>query len=581
MPTATGIIESVLAVDIGSVNTRAVLFDLVGSSFRMLSAGMAPSTHLAPIRDTQEGVAAAVRQIEEITGHTLLDANNRLIIPASAEGDGVDHLALSSSAGADIRVVAMGLLDEYSLSAIEKLAGGTYARVVDRFSLGDNRKPEDRLNAFIQSAPDLVVLAGGTDHGASRAIIRLVDQLRLGLQSLPMEDRPPVLYAGNEVLKDRIKDTLDQLTTVHLAPNVMPSTTADDTGPAEEALVQVVNKIKSKQLVGFTDLERTSGEPAWPSAGAEARILRFQSLQQDAARTVVGVNVGSAASHFITAGAGDLKTSVYRGLGIGQAAAETLSRVGIDAIMRWLSLDIPQSFVKDYLWQKSLFPTGIPMDAETLEIEQAAAKVILAEMKRIYLGIPSLSFEGFEPILASGAVIAQAPSLVQSLLMVLDGLQPAGVTTILCDRYGLLSGLGVTAAKNPAMVVQVLETGALTSLGTVIAPTFRAKIGEPVLRIKLREDEKDDGKETVEREFEIVKGEIVRLPLAVNQSARLVIKPLKHMSSFSGSRTLKVIGGELGVVIDTRGRSIPLPNDDELRREILAKWTNSLQESMS
>lgn len=85
----------------------------------------------------------------------------------------------------------------------------------------------------------------------------------------------------------------------------------------------------------------------------------------------------------------------------------------------------------------------------------------------------------------------------------------------------------------------------------------------------------------MEREFEIVKGEIVRLPLAVNQSARLVIKPLKHMSSFSGSRTLKVIGGELGVVIDTRGRSIPLPNDDELRREILAKWTNSLQESMS
>ncbi len=568
-------IESVLAVDIGSVNTRVVLFDLVGKSYRMLAAGTAPSTYLAPIRDAQEGVSAAIHQLEEIIGRNLLDANHHLIIPASVSGSGVDHLVLSSSAGSDIRITAVGLLNEYSLANIEELANGSYARIVERFTLNDMRKPEDRLNAFIHSDPDLVLMAGGTDHGASRAVLRLIEQLRLGLQACQPEKRAIILYAGNEVLKERIKESLERLTTVFLAPNVFPAAGTQDIGPAEETLTQVMNEIRSSRFVGFSDLERKSGSPILPSAGSEGRIIRFQSLQQDASRTVLGINVGSAASHFINASAGDIKTAVYRGLGVGQAAAETLSRVGIDAITRWLSMDIPQSSVKDYLWQKSLFPAAIPMNVETLDIEQAAARAILAEMKRHYYGIQAAVLQGFEPILISGAVIAQAPSLQQSLLMVLDGLQPAGVTTILCDRFGVLSALGTSAAINPAMVVQVLDTGVLTNLGTVISPIIKARSGDIVLRVRLLEE---DGPE---KQFEIRKGEIVRLPLALNKTAKLIIKPLKRMEALPGGRNLKVIGGELGVIVDMRGRPVPSPSDPELRRENNLQWNKSLQECLT
>jgi hypothetical protein len=45
-------------------------------------------------------------------------------------------------------------------------------------------------------------------------------------------------------------------------------------------------------------------------------------------------------------------------------------------------------------------------------------------MKRSYFGLPNAFLLGFEPILVSGAVLAQAPTLQQTLLMVLDGLQP-------------------------------------------------------------------------------------------------------------------------------------------------------------
>ncbi len=575
MTSESGEVESVLAVDIGSVNTRAVLFDLVGSSYRMLSAGSAPSTHLPPIRDAQEGVMAAVQQVEEITGKTLLDANHHLIIPASPDGAGVDNLVISSSAGVEVRIVTIGLLDEYSLAQVEKLAGGSYARVIDRFTLGDHRKPEERLNAFLDSNPDLVLMAGGTNRGATRAILRMADQLRLALQASSPEKRPEVIFAGNAMLKDRIKELLEALTPVYQASNVLPFAESEDTGAAEETLFQVLNHIRARRLNGFTELERISGVPILPSASAEGRVIRFQSLQQAVEKTVLGINVGSSASHFITAAAGDINSSVYRGLGIGQAARETITRLGVESILPWLSLDIPQGNVRDYLWQKSLFPTGLPMDEETLEIEQAAARAILAEMKRIYFGLPNAFLQGFEPILVGGAVLAQAPTLQQTLLMVLDGLQPAGATTILCDRLGVLTALGACAPISPPLVVQVLETGVLTNLGTVLCPIPRARVGEVVLRIKLQED---DG---MEKSFEIRKGDIVRLPLGLNKTARLSIKAQKHLDGFQGLRNLKVVGGELGVIVDARSRPIRHPSDEGMNRELLKKWKNSLQECLT
>lgn len=575
MTTEPGDIESVLAVDIGSVNTRAILFDLVGSSYRMLSAGNVPSTHLPPIGDVQEGVIAAVHQVEEITGKTLLDSNHHLIIPASPEGAGVDNLVISSSAGVEVRIVTIGLLDEYSLAQVETLVGGSYARVVDRFTLGDKRKPEQRLNAFLDSNPDLVLMAGGTNRGATRAVLRMADQLRLALQASNPEKRPEVIFAGNAMLKDRIKEMLENLTSVYQASNVLPFAESVDTGAAEETLIQVLNHIRAKRLNGFSDLERISGVSILPSASAEGRVVRFQSLQQSSEKTVLGINVGSAASHFITATAGDIKTNVFRGLGIGHAAVETLTRLGVEAILPWLSIDIPQGNVRDYLWQKSLFPAGLPMDEETLEIEQAAARVVLAEMKRSYFGLPNAFLQGFEPILVSGAVLAQAPTLQQTLLMVLDGLQPAGATTILCDRFGVLSALGACAPISPPLVVQVLETGVLTNLGTVLCPIGRARVGEVILRIKLQEE---DG---LEKSFEVRKGEIVRLPLGLNKTARLSIKALKHLDGFQGLRNLKVVGGELGVIVDARSRPIRHPSDEGMNHDLMKKWKDSLKECLT
>ena len=49
--------ESILAIDVGTSVTRAVLFDVVEGQYRFVAAGKAPSTAEAPFKDIGIGRA--------------------------------------------------------------------------------------------------------------------------------------------------------------------------------------------------------------------------------------------------------------------------------------------------------------------------------------------------------------------------------------------------------------------------------------------------------------------------------------------------------------------------------------------
>jgi len=66
---------------------------------------------------------------------------------------------------------------------------------------------------------------------------------------------------------------------------------------------------------------------------------------------------------------------------------------------------------------------------------------------------------GFEPILAGGSALDDAPTPGQSLLLLLDAVQPTGLTTIILDKNDLLPLLGAAAKRNSILPVQVLESG--------------------------------------------------------------------------------------------------------------------------
>lgn len=564
--------ESILAIDLGSVHTRALLFDVVEGQYRFIGSGIAASTANAPFRDIGEGFYQAVLDLQEKLGRMLLE-ESRLILPSREDNAGVDRLVVTYTAGPVLRIVTAGLLADVSLQSVQRLASTVCGQIAESINLGDRRRPEAQIDAILRAEPDLVILGGGAEHGASRSVFKLAELLMLVCRVLPQERRPHILYAGNQVLARRIQDALSKWTTVHVAPNLRPSIDSEDLPPAQETLANLVTGFRNNQIGGLQSLTSQCSAIPLPVPHAMGRMIKFLSRAYDPAKGVLGIDIGSQGVIIASGKAGrlSLKVSPY---GMGSAANRLAETDMIEEINRWLTVFTPPETIRDYLWQKTLYPGSIPYTTETLAIEQAMARVVLRlGMSQARSSYPNLG-ESFEPILASGSILSQAPSPGQALLMLLDGLQPAGVSTVILDKHNLLPALGAAAEINSLLPVQTLESSAFLNLGTVICPVSSARFGTPILRVRL---EYEKGNET---RMDIQQGSITVLPLKNGQSARLHLEPLRQTvidpAGQRGVNSFKITGGLCGAVIDARGRPVILPGDAARRRDSMKKWKQTL-----
>lgn len=570
--------SSLLAVNVGASSTRAVLFDVVEGQYRFLASGQAPSTADAPYKDVSLGVHQAISNLQAVTGKILLDQNNQLITPVQGDGSGVDAFAATLSAGPTLRAVVVGLLADVSMQSAKRLAETAYLQIIETFGLNDPRKPDEQIDAVLRARPDVIILTGGTDGGASRSVQKIIESVGLACYLMPEEKRPAILFAGNKSLADSVKGSLGKLTpSLHFSPNVRPTLDTEDLSPASRELAQVFSDVRKRQMPGVDQLAAWTGGRVLPTAYAEGRIIRFLSQMNGASRGILGVDIGTTAAVVAAGFNGKLTLSVFPQFGLGDNLPGLLQYTTLEDIMRWLPLDIAPSVVRDYLYQRSLYPGTIPATKEDHAIGHAISRQVLhlalQEARRNFPPEARLIKKDlmplFEPILAGGGAVSDAPTPGQSLLLLLDALQPVGITSIIIDQNNLLPLLGAAAEFNPLMPVQVLESGAFMSLGTIVSVISLASHGMPVLRARLTYE---DG---TEANVEVKFGGLEIIPLAAGQTARLALHPLQRSDIGNGpgrNAAVQVIGGVMGVVIDARGRPLALPEDPVRRRELFKKW---------
>ncbi|HEX9018618.1 MAG TPA: glutamate mutase L [Anaerolineaceae bacterium] len=511
--------ESVLAIDIGSLNTRALLFDVVDGQYHFISSATTPTTAGAPFFDISEGVHNGLARLQEITGRRLLNAESSLILPSQADGSGIDRMALTCSAGPDLNVLVMGLLSDVSIQSAQRLAGTVYGRLVETISLNDRRRSDNQIDAILRAQPDIVIIAGGTEKGARSSVNKLVELVSMASKVLPKENRPKVLYCGNSAIAKRVKENLERDTVIIVGPNIRPSVDQEDLTPAQTLLTKIAAKLRVLRTSGLERLTSFSSAPLLPSAYAIGRMMRFSSDLSDLSKATLGVDLGASATTLALASVDSTHLNVFRDLGIGGSLQQALQQMRLEDITRWIPIDIPDAEVRDYLYQKSLFPTQLPMTRETLAIEQAAARQLLRmATQRMYERWPDTELS-FERIFASGATLAQAATPLQSLLMLLDGLQPVGVNVMMLDPYGLSQALGAIAGTNTLLPAQVIESGAYTNLATVICPVSDARPGTVVLKMKITYEEGTDTR------VEVKQGALVALPVRNGQVAHLEVEP--------------------------------------------------------
>ncbi|MEP7134947.1 MAG: glutamate mutase L [Chloroflexota bacterium] len=570
--------ESVLAIEVGAAVTRVVLFDVVEGQYRFIAAGQAPSTAEAPFKDVSIGVREAIFSLQSVTGTKILAPDNNLISPAQADGSGVDAVVATISAGPAVKTVIVGLLNEVSLQSARRLAESTYSRVVESLDLSDQRKPEQQLDSIVRSRPDMVILTGGTDGGASRSILKMLEAVGLACYLMPIEKRPMVLYAGNQTLAGDVQELLGgHAGKLEISFNVRPSLETEDLGPASRELAGLVTKLRQRQLKGVDELQAWTGGNILPTSYAQGRMIRFLSRLYESTRGLLSVNVGASATSVAAGFGGELVLGTYPQFGLGESLGNLLQYTELDDILRWLTLDISPNVVREYLFQKSLYPGAIPATKDEQAISQAIARQALyLAVRTVQKDFPASAHAtrtGLLPpldlIIAGGGVISDGVSLGQSLLLLLDAIQPVGIIQILIDQNNLLPLLGAAAERNQYLPVQVVDSGAFIGLGTVISVNASANYGDQVLRAKLTYADGTDAR------LDVKFGGLEILPLPNGQSARLSLQPLNRADAGLGSGksgTIQVTGGALGVVIDARGRPLQLPSDPVRRRELIKKW---------
>lgn len=576
---------SLVTIEVGSVNTRAQFFDSVEGRYRFVAAGEAPSTTGAPAQDLNLGVLEALEHLQELIGRPLLAERGLIISPDAEDGVGANSVATTFSGGSPLKVVTVGLLEGVSLRSVNNLVNSSYCQVVESLSLNDRRRPESIIDAICQTLPDLVVVAGGTNRGASRSVVRLANYLVLALNLIPKNQRPELLFVGNENLQEEIENLLGSLTRVHQTANIRPSLDLESLGPAADQLSEIYFGVQARKLGGLQQLSQLTNGHLTTSAEAFGRVVRFLSTVIDAPKGMLGIDLGAASTTVASAFSGELQMRVYPNLGMGSGLSNMVAETHLQQITRWLPMDISDDQVLDYLYNKPLHPQTLPGNEAELAIEMAAARQVmrLAIGKSLPIFPPSAIYPlsgtvpWFDRILVSGSAVARSPRLEQSLLMILDAVQPVGIATIILDQNNLASAVGAAAGIDPLLAVQVLESNAFMNLGTVISPVGPARAGSAILRLQMV---RDGQKEAV---IEVNEGGLHMIPLGMGQVADVYIQPLQNVNiglgAGRGGWVRRVVGGAFGLIIDTRGRPVQVPTSLNRRRETLQAWEQALSGS--
>ncbi len=583
MATINKAAKSLLAIDIGTTLTRVLFFDVVNGRFRFIGKGSAPTTAGAPLFDTAEGIWRAIEELQLITERTFLSKSEGVIIPSTPENEGVDMMVATMSAGNPLKVITVGLLDDVSLNAAQQLAETSYTDVVNEISLNDHRRPSDRINLITTVRPDLIIMAGGTNGGATESLLNMLEIIGLASYLIDKSLKPHILYVGNEDLQDEVKSSLEKISELHIAPNIQPVLGKMQFFPAQKELNSIYNEIKKKQTAGIRELLSWSNGHFASSASGLGRSIRFLSQKYEPEKGVLGVDLGAYSTVLAAAFSGEETLRVYPNLGVGSGCAGILEESSLAKITRWLSLPVKEQEVVDYIYQKTAYPDSIPTEPEQLAIEHALARQALqiASTRSIPCfpkrtrrsGITLLP--AVEPIIGAGRTLTQAPSRAEAAGILLDGLQPTGVTTLALDQNDMLAGLGAISERNPVITVQIVETSTFFNLGTVIAPIGVARPGMSILRVQIG---RMDGR-TSTRDIKF--GSLVVLPVDPGEKVTLHLRPLHKFDVGLGgpgkAGKVTAVGGALGVIIDARGRPLRFFSEQEKNIKRNANWKKILQ----
>jgi uncharacterized protein (TIGR01319 family) len=583
--------EYILATDCGSTTTKAILFARRPEGYRLAVRGEAPTTVEAPFADVTVGVLNAVAEVEELSGRTLLDGRS-IVRPASG-GRGVDLYISTSSAGGGLQMMVAGVVRAMTAESAERAALGAGAIVMDTIAANDRRLPHQQIERIRQLRPDMILLAGGVDGGTVTHVAGLAELIRAAdpRPRLGRAFRLPVIFAGNAAARQDVRDVLGGKTDLDVVDNVRPCLEAENLGPAREKIHDLFMEHVMAQAPGYDTLRSWCSAPIMPTPGAVGSIIEQVAAERGCA--VLGVDIGGATTDVFSVFGGVFNRTVSANVGMSYSVSNVLSTAGPARILRWLPGEIEEEELRNQVKNKMVRPTTIPQTLADLRLEQALAREAIGlafeqhrEFATVLKGVrqersiadafrQTASGESIVDMLrlrlivGSGGVLSHAPRRSQAAMIMLDAFAPEGITELAVDSIFMMPHLGVLSTLLPRAATEIFHADCLVHLGTAVAPRGRGKPGRPCVTVEV------EGGEPVT----VACGELKRIPPRGRNRAAVRVSPARGFDLGAGRGVAvedEVPLGEVGIVVDGRGRPIRLPADAEARARALSRWHGEL-----
>jgi len=588
-------LQIIVATDCGSTTTKAILIEKKGDVYRQTFRGEAPTTVEAPFEDVTRGVLNAFAELEELSGRKILDGE-RIITPAAAEGDakvGVDLYISTSSAGGGLQMMVAGVVQSMTAESAQRAALGAGAIVMDVLALNDGRLPHEKIERIRALRPDMILLSGGTDGGTVTHVVEMAEYIaaaeprpRLGLTYLL-----PLIYAGNKDARDRVKDILGPKTALVLTDNIRPVLERENLAPARAKIHDLFLEHVMAQAPGYKKLMGWTGAPIMPTPAAVGLIM--QTIAKRDRINLIGVDIGGATTDVFSVFGEIFNRTVSANLGLSYSISNVLAEAGLANIMRWVPFAIEEQTLRNRIKNKMIRPTTIPQSLDELKIEHAIARealrLALAHHKTLATGLKGVQQERtisdiFEQraggatlvdmlkldlIVGSGGILSHAPRRVQAMMMMVDAYEPLGFTVLSVDSIFMMPHLGVLSTVNEQAATDVFVRDCMVYLGTCVAPIGQGRDGERCAEYTITVPGKP-----VQR-GSLAFGELRVFPLGVEERATVEMRPARQVDLGAGrgvTVTREVRGGEVGLMLDGRGRPLQLPLDPRARIAALTRW---------
>lgn len=597
-------LEVILATDCGSTTTKAILIERRDGHYRLVARGEAPTTVEAPAEDVTRGVLNAINEIEDLTGRQFIE-NERLIVPRQGTR-GADAYISTSSAGGGLQMMVAGVVQSMTTESAARAALGAGAIVMDALATNDKRRPHERIERIRQLRPDMILLSGGTDGGTIRHVVAMAEMIAAADPKPRFGSgyRLPVIFAGNRDAREAIRKVLEEKTALQIVDNLRPTLETENLQPARHAIHDLFLEHVMAHAPGYQKLMSWTSVPIMPTPGAVGDIMQLIARRENI--QIVGVDIGGATTDVFSVfrapseanpDATVFNRTVSANLGMSYSISNVVAEAGIDNIMRWVPFDVPVRALRNSIRNKMIRPTTIPQELEELMIEQAicreALRLAFIQHKAMAVGLKGVQQKrtigdafaqtqsgaslvdmlGLDLIVGSGGVLSHAPRRVQSAVMMIDGFEPEGITHLAVDSIFMMPQLGVLAKLSEEAAVEVFDKDCLIRLGAVIAPVGNDTWGKPCVTVEVA---RENGTNETHK---VAAGELVLLPLADGEWANVTVIPTRKYDVGAGigkTVTQRVRGGVVGLIIDTRGRPLQLPEDHSTRITALQRWNRAL-----